>query len=70
MQVLVDRGDVLYSWVIPYLGLKIVAVFGRLNQLGVEINSVDVFTDNTQKFVGESGVILIVLSFRHQRLGR
>lgn len=36
---LVTSGDVLHSWALPSLGLKIDAVPGRLNQIVVNVNS-------------------------------
>lgn len=52
IRVLVTRGDVLHSWAIPSLGLKVDAVPGRLNQLNVEINSVGVFYGQCSEICG------------------
>lgn len=52
VRVLVTRGDVLHSWAIPRLGLKVDAVPGRLNQLRVEINSVGVFYGQCSEICG------------------
>ena len=52
IRVLVTRGDVLHSWAIPSLGLKVDAVPGRLNQLRVEINSVGVFYGQCSEICG------------------
>ena len=52
IRVLVTRGDVLHSWAIPRLGLKVDAVPGRLNQLRVEINSVGVFYGQCSEICG------------------
>ena len=52
VRVLVTRGDVLHSWAIPSLGLKVDAVPGRLNQLSVEINSVGVFYGQCSEICG------------------
>lgn len=52
VRVLVTRGDVLHSWAIPSLGLKVDAVPGRLNQLRVEINSVGVFYGQCSEICG------------------
>lgn len=52
IRVLVTRADVLHSWAIPRLGLKVDAVPGRLNQLRVEINSVGVFYGQCSEICG------------------
>lgn len=52
IRVLVTSADVLHSWAIPRLGLKVDAVPGRLNQLRVEINSVGVFYGQCSEICG------------------
>ena len=52
IRILVTRGDVLHSWAIPRLGLKVDAVPGRLNQLRVEVNSVGVFYGQCSEICG------------------
>ena len=52
VRILVTRGDVLHSWAIPRLGLKVDAVPGRLNQLRVEISSVGVFYGQCSEICG------------------
>ena len=52
IRVLVTSGDVLHSWAMPRLGLKVDAVPGRLNQLRVEINSVGVFYGQCSEICG------------------
>jgi len=64
LRVLVTRGDVLHSWAIPRLGLKVDAVPGRLNQLSVEITSVGVFYGQCSEICGANhSFIPITLQF-------
>lgn len=43
VRVLVTASDVLHSWAVPSLGIKIDAVPGRLNQVWLNINREGVF---------------------------
>lgn len=52
IRVLVTSADVLHSWAMPRLGLKVDAVPGRLNQLRVEMNSVGVFYGQCSEICG------------------
>lgn len=52
IRILVTSADVLHSWAIPRLGLKVDAVPGRLNQLRVEINSTGVFFGQCSEICG------------------
>lgn len=52
LRILVTRADVLHSWAIPTLGLKVDAVPGRLNQLRVEINAVGVYYGQCSEICG------------------
>jgi cytochrome c oxidase subunit 2 len=52
IRVLVTSADVLHSWAMPRLGLKVDAVPGRLNQLRVEINAVGVFYGQCSEICG------------------
>lgn len=64
LRFLVSRGDVLHSWAIPSLGLKVDAVPGRLNQLNAEINAVGVFYGQCREICGANHrFIPIVLEF-------
>lgn len=64
LRFLVSRGDVLHSWALPSLGLKVDAVPGRLNQLNVEINVVGVFYGQCREICGANhSFIPIVLEF-------
>lgn len=52
IRILVTRADVLHSWAIPRLGLKVDAIPGRLNQLNVEISTVGVFYGQCSEICG------------------
>lgn len=52
LRILVTRADVLHSWAMPSLGLKVDAIPGRLNQLRVEINTVGVFYGQCSEICG------------------
>lgn len=52
LRVLITSEDVLHSWAIPSLGLKVDAVPGRLNQLLTEINVVGVFYGQCSEICG------------------
>ena len=52
IRILVTRADVLHSWAMPRLGLKVDAVPGRLNQLSIEINAVGVFYGQCSEICG------------------
>jgi heme/copper-type cytochrome/quinol oxidase subunit 2 len=43
IRVLVTASDVLHSWAVPSLGVKVDAIPGRLNQLWLSINREGVF---------------------------
>ena len=51
IRLLVTGADVLHSFAVPSLGLKIDAVPGRLNQTGVFIKRPGFFLDNVLRFV-------------------
>lgn len=52
IRILVTRADVLHSWAMPRLRLKVDAVPGRLNQLSIEINAVGVFYGQCSEICG------------------
>ena len=52
IRVLVTANDVLHSWAVPSLGLKVDAVPGRLNQLSVYINREGVFYGQCSELCG------------------
>ncbi len=52
IRILVTRADVLHSWAMPRLGIKVDAVPGRLNQLNVEMNTVGVFYGQCSEICG------------------
>ena len=52
IRVLVTAADVIHSWTVPALGVKVDAVPGRLNQLGFTINTPGVFYGQCSEICG------------------
>lgn len=52
IRVLVTAADVIHSWTVPALGVKVDAVPGRLNQLGFTINNPGVFYGQCSEICG------------------
>lgn len=52
IRILVTAMDVLHSWAIPSLGIKIDAVPGRINQIGLFINRIGVFYGQCSELCG------------------
>jgi len=52
IRVLVTAADVIHSWTVPSLGVKVDAVPGRLNQLGFTINNPGVFYGQCSEICG------------------
>lgn len=52
VRVLVTAADVIHSWTVPALGVKVDAVPGRLNQLGFTINNPGVFYGQCSEICG------------------
>ncbi len=52
IRVLVTAADVIHSWTVPALGVKVDAVPGRLNQLGLTINNPGVFYGQCPEICG------------------
>lgn len=52
IRVLVTAADVIHSWTVPSLGVKVDAVPGRLNQLGFTINTPGVFYGQCSEICG------------------
>lgn len=52
IRVLVTAMDVIHSWAIPSLGIKIDAVPGRINQVGIFINRIGVFYGQCSELCG------------------
>lgn len=52
VRMLVSADDVLHSWAIPSLGVKIDAVPGRLNQTGFSVNRVGIFYGQCSEICG------------------
>nr|YP_009182782.1 cytochrome c oxidase subunit II [Austrolebias charrua]AKL82655.1 cytochrome c oxidase subunit II [Austrolebias charrua] len=52
VRMLISADDVLHSWAIPSLGIKVDAVPGRLNQMGLMINRSGVFYGQCSEICG------------------
>ena len=52
IRVLVTAADVIHSWTIPALGVKVDAVPGRLNQLGFTINNPGIYYGQCSEICG------------------
>lgn len=52
IRVLVTAADVIHSWTVPSLGVKVDAIPGRLNQLGFTINQPGVFYGQCSEICG------------------
>jgi len=52
IRILVSAADVIHAWTVPALGIKVDAVPGRLNQLGVRINQPGVFYGQCSEICG------------------
>lgn len=52
IRVLVTAADVIHSWTVPALGVKVDAVPGRLNQLGFTVNNPGVFYGQCSEICG------------------
>ncbi len=52
VRLLITSGDVIHSWAVPSLGVKLDAVPGRLNQIGININRVSVFYGQCSEICG------------------
>ncbi len=53
IQILVTAGDVLHSWAVPALGIKLDAVPGRLNETWVRINKPGVYYGQCSELCGK-----------------
>lgn len=51
-RLLITSSDVIHSWAVPSLGIKLDAVPGRLNQIGVNINRISVFYGQCSEICG------------------
>ncbi len=51
-RLLITSSDVIHSWAVPSLGVKLDAVPGRLNQIGVNINRISVFYGQCSEICG------------------
>jgi len=52
IRILVSAADVIHAWTVPALGIKVDAVPGRLNQLGVVINHPGIFYGQCSEICG------------------
>lgn len=52
IRIIISRADVIHSWTIPSLGVKVDAIPGRLNQLSYMFNRVGVFTGQCSEICG------------------
>ena len=52
VRLLVTSSDVIHSWAVPSLGIKLDAVPGRLNQIGANINRISVFYGQCSEICG------------------
>jgi len=52
IRILVTAADVIHSWTIPALGVKVDAVPGRLNQLGFTINTAGIYYGQCSEICG------------------
>jgi len=52
IRILVTAADVIHAWTVPAFGIKVDAVPGRLNQLGVKINQPGVFYGQCSEICG------------------
>ena len=57
---LVTVADVIHAFAVPYLGVKVDAVPGRLNQTSFFLKGQESFKDNVRSYVGQ--IILLCLS--------
>lgn len=52
IRLLITSSDVIHSWAVPSLGIKLDACPGRLNQIGVNINRIGVFYGQCSEICG------------------
>lgn len=52
IRLLVSSADVIHSWAVPSLGIKVDACPGRLNQIGLKINRLGVFYGQCSEICG------------------
>lgn len=52
IRLLITSSDVIHSWAVPSLGVKLDAVPGRLNQIGVNLNRLGVFYGQCSEICG------------------
>lgn len=67
-RILVTSADVIHSWAIPALGIKIDAIPGRLNQVGFTINQPGIFYGQCSEICGanHSFIPIVLEAVRHQ----
>lgn len=52
IRIIISRSDVIHSWTIPSLGVKVDAIPGRLNQLSYMFNRVGIFVGQCSEICG------------------
>lgn len=65
IRVLVTAADVIHSWTVPSLGVKVDAVPGRLNQLGLIINTPGVFYGQCSEICGANHSFIPIVVEAH-----
>lgn len=67
IRVLITAADVIHSWAVPALGVKIDAIPGRLNQLGFTINQPGIFYGQCSEICGanHSFIPIVLEAVRH-----
>jgi len=63
IRIIVSRRDVIHSWTIPSLGIKIDAVPGRLNQLSYLFNRLGVFIGQCSEICGSNHRFIPIIIF-------
>lgn len=61
VRILASRTDVIHSWTIPSLGVKVDAVPGRLNQLSLIFNRVGLFSGQCSEICGSNHRFIPIL---------
>jgi heme/copper-type cytochrome/quinol oxidase subunit 2 len=61
IRVLVSSADVLHSWAVPALGVKLDAVAGRLNQLAVYINKIGTYYGQCSEICGPNHAFMPIV---------
>lgn len=68
IRIVVSSYDVIHSWTIPRLGVKVDAIPGRLNQLSVYFNRVGIFVGQCSEICGSNHSFMPILVIAVPRL--